>query len=124
MPLYAAAVVAAVALSYNNAGAVTDGLRALVFLNSFTDSIGCLINLSDGARFRLNLALPGRTPAFLFGIAAAWLVMHHGERIRVWMREKTWLRNGGADLLLLVSLFTLGLLLQKVTYRGFIGSAI
>ena len=80
--------------------------------------------LSGGARFRLNLSLPGRTPAFLFGITAAWIVLHYGEQIRSTLRKQAWLRNGGPDLLLLGSLFALGLLLQKVTYRGFIPSAI
>jgi len=80
--------------------------------------------LSPWIRFRLNLSLAGRTPAFLFGIAAAWVVLRYGERIRDAMRQKIWLRNGGSDLLLLASLFALGLLLQKVTERGFIQSAI
>ena len=178
MPLYAAAVAAAVALSYSNAGALVDGLCALFFLNSFTGSVGSLIPysavwwslatevqfylvlpllglslrtrigriigsavllawaiayavvttddslLSAGARFRLNLSLPGRAPAFLFGVAAAWVVLHHGERIRVAMQKQAWLRNGGADLLLLASLSVLGLLLQKVTARGFISAEI
>lgn len=178
MPLYAAAVAAAVALSYSNAGALVDGLCALFFLNSFTGSVSSLIPysavwwslatevqfylvlpllglslrtrigriigiavllawaiayavvttddslLSAGARFRLNLSLPGRAPAFLFGVAAAWVVLHHGERIRVAMQKQAWLRNGGADLLLLASLSVLGLLLQKVTARGFISAEI
>jgi peptidoglycan/LPS O-acetylase OafA/YrhL len=178
MPLYAAAVVAAVAFSYSNAGAVIDGLCALVFLNSFTGSVTSLMPysavwwslateiqfylvlpllgpalgsrsgrtiglsvllawafayvvlasdptlLSPNTRFRLNLSLAGRTPAFLFGIAAAWLVLRYGERIRDAMRQKIWLRNGGADLLLFASLFALGLLLQIVTERGFIHAAI
>ena len=178
MPLYAAAVVAAVAFSYSNAGAVIDGLCALVFLNSFTGSVTSLMPysavwwslateiqfylvlpllgpalgsrrgrtiglsvllawafayvvlasdptlLSPNTRFRLNLSLAGRTPAFLFGIAAAWLVLRYGERVRDAMRQKVWLRNGGSDLLLLASFFALGLLLQKVTERGFIQSAV
>jgi peptidoglycan/LPS O-acetylase OafA/YrhL len=178
MPLYAAAVVAAVAFSYNNVGAVLDGLRAVFFLNSFTGSVASLMPysavwwslatevqfylvlpllgvslrsrigrmigvavllawaiayavlasdaslLSGGARFRLNLSLPGRAPAFLFGITAAWIVLRYGEQIRTALRKQAWLRNGGSDLLLLGSLFALGLLLQKVTYRGFIPSAI
>ncbi len=178
MPLYAAAVAAAVALSYSNAGALVDGLCALFFLNSFTGSVSSLIPysavwwslatevqfylvlpllglslrtrigriigiavllawaiayavvttddslLSAGARFRLNLSLPGRAPAFLFGVAAAWVVLHHGERIRLAMQKQAWLRNGGADLLLLASLSVLGLLLQKVTARGFISAEI
>jgi peptidoglycan/LPS O-acetylase OafA/YrhL len=80
--------------------------------------------LSPNTRFRLNLSLAGRMPAFLFGIAAAWAVLRYGERIRDAMRKKAWLRNGGSDLLLLASLFALGLILQKVTERGFIQSAV
>jgi len=178
MPLYTAAVVAAVAFSYSHAGAVVDGLRALIFLNSFTGSIGSLlpysavwwslatevqfyvalpllgialrtrrgrmvgiaallvwaiayaavatdqILLSNTARFRLNLSILGRAPAFLFGIAASWIVLHYGERIRSAMARRTWLKNGGADLLLLANLFALSLLLQKMTYHGFIPTMI
>ena len=80
--------------------------------------------LSTGTRFRLNLALPGRAPAFICGIAAAWLVLRHGERLRAASAKITWLRKGGSDLLLLATLFVLGLLLQRVTARGFIPSEI
>lgn len=178
MPLYAAAVAAAVAFSYNNAGAVIDVLCALFFLNSFTGSVASLIPysavwwslatevqfylvlpllglslrtrigravgvavllvwavayavfvtdpglFSNVARFRLNLSLLGRAPAFLCGIAAAWLVLRHGDRIRNRMQQSTWLRIGGADGLLLATLYALGLLLQTVTGRGFIPAAI
>lgn len=80
--------------------------------------------LSTGVRFRLGLSILGRAPAFLGGIAAAWFVLHYGDRLRSAMHKQAWLRNGGSDLLLLVVLYPLGLLLQKVTARGFILSEI
>lgn len=140
MPLYATAVVVAIGLSYDNPGAVTDGLWALFFLNSFTGSVTSLIPysavwwslateiqfyfvlpllglslrtrtgriigvavllawataytllatdpslLSNVARFRLGLSLGGRAPAFLMGIAAAWLTLRHGDPLRAAMR--------------------------------------
>jgi len=76
--------------------------------------------VSNALHFRLSLSLFGRMPAFLAGIAAAWLVSRYGEQIRSSARNVAWFRNGGADLLLLVVLFGLGLVLQQVTYRGFI----
>lgn len=178
MPLYAAAVTIAVALSFSNPGAPMDGLRALFFLNSFTGTATSLIPysavwwslatevqfylvlpllgpslrtrrgriigiaalfvwaiayaivasdpdlLSDVTRFRLSLSLGGRAPAFLSGIVAAWIVLHHGALLRAAMQKRTWLRNGGSDLLLLAVLFALGMLLQKVTGRGFIPAEI
>lgn len=178
MPLYATAIVVAIGLSYDKPGAVTDGLWALFFLNSFTGSVTSLIPysavwwslateiqfyfvlpllglslrtrtgriigvavllawataytllatdpslLSKVARFRLGLSLGGRAPAFLMGIAAAWLTLRHGDPLRAAMRKNPWLRNGGADLVLLAVLFALGLLLQKVTTRGFIPAEI
>lgn len=178
MPLYTVAVVAAIALSFANRGALVDGLCALFFLNSFTGSVGSLIPYSavwwslatevqfylvlpllgsclhsrtgrilggavliawlvgyalvatdheltsNATRFRLNLSMLGRLPAFLSGIAAAWFVARHGERIRRAAQHNAWLRNGGSDLLLLVVLCALGLLLQTVTYRGFIPAEI
>lgn len=76
--------------------------------------------LSTDARFRLSLSIFGRTPAFLAGITASWIVTRYGERIRSAMKERVWLRNGGSDGLLLIVLFGLGLVLQKITFRGFI----
>jgi len=80
--------------------------------------------LSTDARFRLSLSLFGRTPAFLAGITASWLVSRYGERIRSAMKEISWLRNGCSDGLLLLVLFGQGLVLQQVTYRGFIRTEI
>ncbi|MFP6656132.1 MAG: acyltransferase family protein, partial [Myxococcota bacterium] len=75
-------------------------------------------------RFRLSLSLLGRAPAFLAGIAACWLVLQYGDRIRAAARQNAWLRNGGSDALLLVVLFGLGLVLQQVTSLGFIRAEI
>jgi peptidoglycan/LPS O-acetylase OafA/YrhL len=80
--------------------------------------------LSGDLRFRLSLSLLGRAPAFLAGIAACWLVLRHGERIRAAVGRNVWLRNGGSDALLLVVLFGLGLVLQQVTTLGFIRAEI
>ena len=178
MPLYAAAILAAVLLSYEKPNAVFEGLWALFFLNSFTGAVTSLSPyssvwwslatevqfylalplfglalrtrtgrllalaivvawamayaivatdvglLSNVTRFRLSLSIAGRAPAFLAGIAAAWIAMRHGEQIRRAMHESAWLRNGGSDVALFGVLFTLGLLLQKVTARGFIPAEI
>jgi len=72
-----------------------------------------------GPRLVLGLSLLGRAPAFLVGIGAAWLVSKHGDRIREAARSRRWLRNGGADALLLATLLGLGTLLQEVTRIGF-----
>jgi peptidoglycan/LPS O-acetylase OafA/YrhL len=80
--------------------------------------------VSIDARFRLSLSLFGRAPAFLAGITASWAVFRYGERIRSAMRENRWLRNGGSDGLLLLALFGQGLVLQQITYRGFIRTEI
>ena len=178
MPLYSAAVGAAVLLSWKNPGALIDGLGALFFLNSFTGTVGSLIPysavwwslatevqfylalpllglcirskagrrvglglllswaaayafvaleqglLSNDVRYRLSLSLFGRTPAFLAGITASWIVSRYGERLRLAASQIAWLRNGGSDGLLLVLLYGLGLVLQRVTYRGFIQTEI
>jgi len=76
--------------------------------------------LSTNARFQLSLSLFGRAPAFLAGITASWIALRYGEGVRAAMKKAAWLRNGGSDALLLLVLFGLGLVLQQVTYRGFI----
>lgn len=80
--------------------------------------------LSNDVHFRLSLSLFGRAPAFLAGIAASWLVVRHGERLRTSAMESRWLRNGGSDILLLIVLFGLGMILRQVTYLGFIRTEI
>jgi len=54
----------------------------------------------------------GRSPLFLAGMAAAWIFVHHGPRLRQRLQTASWARNGGADAMLLAVLLVLGLLLQ------------
>lgn len=54
----------------------------------------------------------GRGPLFLAGMAAAWIFVHHGPRLRDRLHRAAWARNGGADAILLAVLLALGLLLQ------------
>jgi peptidoglycan/LPS O-acetylase OafA/YrhL len=75
--------------------------------------------MATEAGLRFSLGLPGRAPAFLSGIAAAWLVSRHGARIADVARKQAWLRNGGSDLLLFCVLWVLGRLLQRVGVLGF-----
>ena len=67
----------------------------------------------------LCLSVFGRGSAFLGGIAAAWLCERHGPRIREAAARSTWLRRGGADLLLAALVLALGLLLAQVAQLGF-----
>jgi peptidoglycan/LPS O-acetylase OafA/YrhL len=64
-------------------------------------------------------SLFGRAHVFGLGILAAWIHDAHGETIRSWCERRTWLRNGGADALLLGLLLALGLLLQAVSLSVF-----
>jgi peptidoglycan/LPS O-acetylase OafA/YrhL len=75
--------------------------------------------MASEAGLRFGLGLPGRAPAFLAGIGAAWLVSRHGERIRAAARNARWLERGGSDGLLFAALAGLGLLLQRVSFLGF-----
>jgi peptidoglycan/LPS O-acetylase OafA/YrhL len=65
------------------------------------------------------VSLFGRGPAFIFGVLAAWICQRHGDAIRGACQSRTWLRRGGADLLLLALLLCLGLLLARVVGLGF-----
>jgi peptidoglycan/LPS O-acetylase OafA/YrhL len=67
----------------------------------------------------LGLSLFGHAWLFLFGIAAAWLYLRFGERLRTALGGSAWLRNGGADLALLAAFAALGLELQWATFKGF-----
>ena len=64
-------------------------------------------------------SLFGRAPLFLFGGAAAWLYLHHGERLREALSKPTWMRLGGADIALLGIWATLGLTLQWLAWQGY-----
>jgi peptidoglycan/LPS O-acetylase OafA/YrhL len=96
------------------------GLATLVFWGVAYAAVALDPSLTSNAlRFRLNLSIFGRAPAFLFGIGAAWLVVRQGDRIRTDAQSAAWMRNGGADLVLLATLFCLGVVLQYVTRYGF-----
>jgi peptidoglycan/LPS O-acetylase OafA/YrhL len=96
------------------------GLTTLVFWGVAYAAVALDPSLTSNAlRFRLNLSIFGRAPAFLLGIGAAWLVARQGDRIRTDAQSIAWMRNGGADLILLATLFCLGVVLQHVTGYGF-----
>lgn len=60
----------------------------------------------------LKLSLFGRAPLFLSGIAAAWLYLRHGTRLRARWAQRAWIRAGGADAMLLAVVALLGFLLR------------
>jgi len=64
-------------------------------------------------------SLFGRAPLFLFGGAAAWIYLHHGERLRKALSRPTWMRLGGADMALLGIWTALGLTLQWLASQGY-----
>lgn len=68
---------------------------------------------------KLAHSIFGRAPAFLFGISLAWIYQRHGASIRSSLEARRWIRSGGADLLLVVSLFSLGMLLRWVAHVGY-----
>jgi peptidoglycan/LPS O-acetylase OafA/YrhL len=74
---------------------------------------------SLAAQYSLMLSLVGRAPVFLCGVAAAWLWVWYGNRLREEAARAAWLRRGGADATLLGLLFVLGLLLVRAEQLGF-----
>lgn len=77
-----------------------------------------------GVRIQLSLSVLGRAPAFLVGILVSWVVMRFGDPLRAWGAATRWFARGGADLILLGTLFGLGVLLRWVTSEGFFPSEI
>jgi len=71
------------------------------------------------AQYSVLFSLVGRGPIFLCGVAAAWLWLWHGNRLRAAAESAAWLRHGGADAVLLALLLALGLLLLRVAEIGF-----
>lgn len=67
----------------------------------------------------LRLSVFGRGPAFLAGIAAAWLYGAHGARLRAGLGRMRWMRVGGSDLVLVALVLGQGLLLARVASLGF-----
>lgn len=75
---------------------------------------------SADALVRLSHSVLGRAPQFGCGILAAWLCERCGDALRDWVaRNRTWLRNGGGDALLIGALLGLGYLLRRVVYVGY-----
>jgi len=64
----------------------------------------------------------GRGWLFLGGIAAAWVYLHHGTRVRDALAARAILRNGGADVAVLLLLAAFALVLQwMLSFRGMMG---
>src|SRR5205823_139085 len=61
----------------------------------------------------------GRAPLFLCGVFAAWLYRTRGAAIRDRLARTPWIRHGGADAALVVTLVALGYLLRWAVVRGF-----
>jgi peptidoglycan/LPS O-acetylase OafA/YrhL len=61
----------------------------------------------------------GRTPLFLYGLAAAAVYRTHGARLRAAAARVSLLRFGGADLLLIAILYVLGRLLRVVLHFNY-----
>ena len=96
------------------------GLVALLaWAAAYTGVLAHVIDLSLDTRLALAISLPGRPPAFLAGIFAAWVVLRRGDRIRALAERSAFWRNGGSDLVLISVLWTLGLVLRAVTRMGF-----
>lgn len=91
---------------------------ALAYACFVTDTVRMQTGLGG---ILLGLSIFGHASLFLFGIAAAWLYLSHGERIRQWMRQSAPVRNGGADLALFATIAALGLVLRWATFKGFWG---
>jgi peptidoglycan/LPS O-acetylase OafA/YrhL len=67
----------------------------------------------------VSFSIFGRGSAFLAGIGAAYVHGRFGARIREACSSQTWLRNGGADAVLLLVLLALGEHLRRVVLVGF-----
>jgi peptidoglycan/LPS O-acetylase OafA/YrhL len=66
----------------------------------------------------LGVSLFGRAPVFLAGIVAAQAYIWYADALRSRFARIPWLRNGGADLVLLLLLAGLGYLLRWVVKAG------
>lgn len=75
--------------------------------------------LRPGGDFMLRLSLFGRGPLFLEGIFVAWLYLHYGAQMRERLARLSWLRFGGADVLLLASIMGLAALLRWTLVIGY-----
>jgi peptidoglycan/LPS O-acetylase OafA/YrhL len=66
----------------------------------------------------LGWSVVGRAPMFLAGIAAAWLYLHYGTALRARLASISFLRRGGADLILFGVLTVLAYLLRWAVWVG------
>ena len=64
-------------------------------------------------------SLYGRLPSFLFGVFGAWGYVLYGERVSARLHASRWMRNGGADALLVGVLFLMTPILREVVRVGF-----
>jgi peptidoglycan/LPS O-acetylase OafA/YrhL len=78
-----------------------------------------LVMPSMASHYSVLFSLIGRGPVFLCGVAAAWLWLRFGGRIRDAAGRVPWLRSGGADAVLLLLMLALGVLLLRVGGMGF-----
>lgn len=86
---------------------------AYMFLSSRTFGV-----IGSPLTNKLLNSLIGHWPNFLCGIVTAFCFIHFGERIRQFASKNSFLRYGGSDLLLFITLGGLGLVLQKVCRTG------
>jgi len=70
-------------------------------------------------RMHLGFSLFGQGPIFLAGIGAAWIHTRYGAAVRDACARRAWLRNGGADVVLLGVVLLFGMMLQRVVFAGF-----
>ena len=83
--------------------------------------LGWLHPSSPEAQLKTWHSLFCRAPLFLCGIAASWLYVHYGPRLRGWAYHNRWVCYGGADCALVLVVLGLGVCLRRVvslTYMG------
>jgi len=98
-------------------GAIGLFFYAAAYLGFASGTLGAT---AQSAHWYLALSAFGRGPAFLAGIAVAFLCERFGTRIRGALQRRSWIRNGGADALLVLVLFALGSVLAPITRVGFL----
>lgn len=92
----------------------------LLFACAYAAFVGQWFHMSTfGRQMSLSFSVFGRGPAFLLGIAAAWIYLRFGVRVRQWLGEVRWIRAGGADLVLLATWLAMALLLRWLTLLGY-----
>ena len=91
----------------------------VVYAAAYTAVIrGDLRMPSIGSQMYLLESVFGRGPLFLWGILAAAVHLHFGDRIRASLLGHAWLRRGGADAAVLLLLLVNAVFLQWVVSLG------